>query len=207
MFLYIQHLRRIFVCSDNLCRLLLQWIYHFLYHEYLQHGHQQKATPQNVYHNMSFSSFRFFPHQFLVLHSLALFLHFVSQLSRSSDSPCVRHLFASFLLHTLEPVFTKRDKSDKIGIMKKENRKSYPSDLTDRQWKEIESLYTGMRKCKWSKRELTNAVLYLVDTGCKWRQLPHFPPYSTVHSFYRRARINGLWNKILKYVVGPVNTK
>ena len=59
-----------------------------------------------------------------------------------------------------------------------------------------------MRRCKWSKRELTNAVLYLVDTGCKWRQLPHdFPPYSTVHSFYRRARINGMWNKILKYVV------
>ena len=86
--------------------------------------------------------------------------------------------------------------------MQKGNRKSYPSDLTDRQWKEIEALYTGMRKCKWSKRELTNAVLYLVDTGCKWRQLPHdFPPYSTVHSFYRRARINGLWNKILKYVV------
>ena len=86
--------------------------------------------------------------------------------------------------------------------MKKENRKSYPSDLTDRQWKEIEALYTGMRKCKWSKRELTNAVLYLVDTGCKWRQLPHdFPPYSTVHSFYRRARIKGLWNKILEHVV------
>ena len=86
--------------------------------------------------------------------------------------------------------------------MKKENRKSYPSDLTDRQWKEIEALYTGMRKCKWSKRELTNAVLYLVDTGCKWRQLPHdFPPYSTVHSFYRRARINGLWNKILEHIV------
>ena len=80
--------------------------------------------------------------------------------------------------------------------MKKENRKSYPSDLTDSQWKEIESLYTGMRKCKWSKRELTNAVLYLVDTGCKWRQLPHDFP-----RFYRRARINGLWNKILKYVV------
>ena len=57
--------------------------------------------------------------------------------------------------------------------MQKENRKSYPSDLTDRQWKEIEPLYTEMRKCKWSKRELTNAVLYLVDTGCKWRQLPH----------------------------------
>ena len=40
--------------------------------------------------------------------------------------------------------------------MKKENRKSYPSDLTDRQWKEIESLYTGMRRCKWSKRNYKN---------------------------------------------------
>ena len=49
---------------------------------------------------------------------------------------------------------------------------------------------------------MTNAVLYLVDTGCKWRQLPHdFPPYSTVHSFYRRARISGLWDRILKHVV------
>ena len=82
-----------------------------------------------------------------------------------------------------------------------------PAMLPESQWKEIEALYTGMRKCKWSKRELTNAVLYLVDTGCKWRQLPHdFPPYSTVHSFYRRARINGLWNKILKYVVKKART-
>ena len=84
----------------------------------------------------------------------------------------------------------------------KEIRKSYPSDVTDKQWKEIEPLYTGMRNYKWSKRELTNAVLYLVDSGCKWRQLPHdFPPYSTVHSFYRRARKRGLWKKILDHLV------
>ena len=81
-------------------------------------------------------------------------------------------------------------------------RKSYPSDLTDEQWAEIEPLYSGMRNYTWSKRELTNAVLYLVDSGCKWRQLPHdFPPYSTVHSFYRRARISGLWDKILEHLV------
>ena len=74
--------------------------------------------------------------------------------------------------------------------MEEKERESYPSDLTDEQWEEIAPLYTGMRKCTWSKRELTDAVLYLVDSGCKWRQLPHdFPPYSTVHSFYRRARI------------------
>ena len=42
--------------------------------------------------------------------------------------------------------------------MKKENMKSYPSDLTDRQWKEIESLYTGMRKCKWNKKDYEFSV-------------------------------------------------
>lgn len=85
---------------------------------------------------------------------------------------------------------------------KGKGRKSYPSDLTDEQWAEIEPLYSGMRNYTWSKRELTNAVLYLVDSGCKWRQLPHdFPPYSTVHSFYRRARISGLWDKILEHLV------
>ena len=60
----------------------------------------------------------------------------------------------------------------------------------------------GNEKKQMEQKETDNEVLYLVDTGCKWRQLPHdFPPYSTVHSFYRRARINGLWNKISKYVV------
>ena len=59
-----------------------------------------------------------------------------------------------------------------------------------------------MRKYKHSKRELTNAVLYLVNSGCKWRQLPHdFPPVFTVHSFYRRARISGLWDRILEHLV------
>ncbi len=49
---------------------------------------------------------------------------------------------------------------------------------------------------------MTNAVLYLVDSGCEWRQLPHdFPPYSTVHSFYRRARICGLMDQILEHLV------
>ena len=91
--------------------------------------------------------------------------------------------------------------------MEEKRRKSYSSDLTDEQWEEIAPLYTGMRNCTWSKRELTDAVLYLVDSGCKWRQLPHdFPPYSTVHSFYRRARISGLWNKILEHLVKKTRT-
>ena len=91
---------------------------------------------------------------------------------------------------------------------KGEKREAYESDLTDEQWSEIEPLYEGMRTYKWSKRELTNGVLYLVDSGCKWRQLPHdLPPYSTVYSFYRRAQKSGLWEKILKHLVKVTREK
>jgi transposase len=84
----------------------------------------------------------------------------------------------------------------------KKRGQSYPSDLTDAQWMEIEPLFSGMRQYTWPKRELTDAVLYFVKTGCQWRQLPHdFPPYSTVHSFYRRARESGLWDRILQHLV------
>jgi putative transposase len=84
----------------------------------------------------------------------------------------------------------------------KKREQSYPSDLTDVQWAEIKPLLSGLREYTWPKRELIDAVLYFVKTGCQWRHLPHdFPPYSTVHSFYRRARIKGLWDKILHHLV------
>jgi len=41
-------------------------------------------------------------------------------------------------------------------MREKTRRQAYASDLTDKQWEEIEPLYTGMRTYKWSKRELTN---------------------------------------------------
>lgn len=82
-------------------------------------------------------------------------------------------------------------------------RKAYDTDLTDEQWKLIEPLmWKSGNKSKWEKRELINAVLYLVDSGCKWRQLPHdFPPYTTVLNLYRKAVREGLWDKILKMLV------
>jgi len=79
---------------------------------------------------------------------------------------------------------------------------NYPSDLTDVQWEQIAEYFPQGPNSDHHKRSLINAVLYLVDNGCKWRALPHdFPPYSTVHTFYRRARISGLWEKVLKATV------
>lgn len=82
-------------------------------------------------------------------------------------------------------------------------RKAYATDLTDSQWEIIKPLmWKDGNKSKWEKRELINAVLYLVDSGCKWAQLPHdFPPYTTVYNFYRKAVREGLWDKILKLLV------
>ena len=86
--------------------------------------------------------------------------------------------------------------------IKEQTRQAYPSDLTDIQWETIEPLYSNMRVYKWSKRELTNALLYVVKNGCQWRQLPHdFPPFQTVYSFYKRAKEKNLWDKILELLV------
>ena len=85
---------------------------------------------------------------------------------------------------------------------------NYPSDLTDSQWAEIEEYFPQGINSTHHKRSLINGVLYLVDNGCKWRALPHdFPPYSTVHSFYRRARLSGLWEKVLDAVIEKIRAE
>lgn len=88
----------------------------------------------------------------------------------------------------------------------KNERKKYDTDLSDKQWEIIEPLFGKPgNKSKWEKRELVNAVLYLVNSGCKWRQLPHdFPPYTTVSNFYRNAVGKGIWDNILNLLVTKI---
>ena len=80
-------------------------------------------------------------------------------------------------------------------------RIAYPSDLTDAQWrlivKRIPPAKDGGRHRSVNMREVVNGILYLVRTGCSWRQLPHdFPPWGTVHWYYRCFRLDGTWQKI-----------
>jgi len=81
----------------------------------------------------------------------------------------------------------------------------YSTDLADKQWAIIEPIFKsnkGTNLTKHPKRELVNAVLYLVKTGCQWRLLPNdFPPYVTVWSFYRRAVKAGKWEKAMDLLV------
>ncbi len=91
-------------------------------------------------------------------------------------------------------------------MIQKNERKRYASDLSDRQWAILAPLFPPAgNKSKWEKRELVDAVLYLVDNGCKWRNLPHdFPPYTTVANFYYAAIKSGLWEKIQAALVEKV---
>ena len=77
-------------------------------------------------------------------------------------------------------------------------RRRYPSDLTDLQWAlvspHIPPAKAGGRPRTTDMRAVLDAILYLLRTGCQWRQLPaDFPPWPTVHGYFRRWRIAGFW--------------
>jgi transposase len=73
--------------------------------------------------------------------------------------------------------------------------RTYPSDLTDRQWRLVKHLipvYPGGRPRKTRTRDVLDAVFYLLKTGCQWRFLPaDFPPRSTVWRYFNEWRHNG----------------
>jgi len=79
-------------------------------------------------------------------------------------------------------------------------RKPYDTDLTDDQFALVapflpEPKRTGRPPA--DLREVLNGIFYLVRSGCQWRLLPHdFPPWSTVHTWYRRWRTDGTRGRI-----------
>lgn len=109
-------------------------------------------------------------------------------------------------LYLIEPVFTSnkwiKDHHYKDGWWLSMR---YPTDLTDSRWELIKGHFAGMRTYKWSKIELINVVLYFEGSGCQWRLLLHgFPPYATEWSFYRRAKLLGLRERILHDLVEKI---
>jgi transposase len=77
----------------------------------------------------------------------------------------------------------------------------YPSDLTEQEWTILEPLIPparpGGRPRTTDMRAVINAILYLDRTGGQWRALPHeYPPWSTVWSYFRRWRNDGIWQRM-----------
>ena len=79
--------------------------------------------------------------------------------------------------------------------------KSYPSDLTDEQWELLSPLLPaakpGGRPRTVELREVLNAILYVLRTGCVWRMLPHdLPPWQTVYKYFRGFSEDGTWERV-----------
>jgi putative transposase len=77
-------------------------------------------------------------------------------------------------------------------------RKPYPSDLTDEQWKIIEPYIPperwGGRTRSVDMREVINGIGYLLRNGCAWRAIPHdLPNWGTCRHYYDRFRADGTW--------------
>jgi transposase len=80
-------------------------------------------------------------------------------------------------------------------------RARYDTDLTDREWAVLKSLVPavkgGGRPAEVERREIVNALLYMLRTGCQWRLLPHdLPNWKTVNTYFRLWRLDGTWPRI-----------
>jgi putative transposase len=90
-------------------------------------------------------------------------------------------------------------------------RKPYPSDLTDAQWEILvpfipePSAYSPREPI--SRREIVNGILYLLRTGCSWRQMPHdLPNGKTVYQYFRHWKLDGTWERAVSSLRGQVRT-
>lgn len=77
----------------------------------------------------------------------------------------------------------------------------YPTDLTDPEWTILLPLIPaakpGGRPRTTDMREVVNAILYSLRSGCQWRMLPtDFPPHQTVYHYFRTWRRSGVWERM-----------
>ncbi len=86
-------------------------------------------------------------------------------------------------------------------------RPAYPSDLTDAQWALLEPLLHERepigpgRPAIVPLREIVNTLLYMKQTGCPWRYLPHdLPPRSTVHYYFEKWSAEGTLEEVNRHL-------
>lgn len=84
-------------------------------------------------------------------------------------------------------------------------RKPYPSDLSDEEWSVLEPLVPkeksnrkkGGRPIVYPKREIVNAILYVVSSGCRWIDMPNdLPPGGIAWYYFNEWSKSGRWKRI-----------
>jgi transposase len=83
-------------------------------------------------------------------------------------------------------------------------------ELTDNQYNRIKHLLPQENKDKGSKggrpaksnRSMLNAMIYWLNTGVPWRDLPErFGSWKSVYTRFRRWTKQGVWEEILKSLI------
>ena len=80
-------------------------------------------------------------------------------------------------------------------------RTAYPTDLSDAEWSYLEPYLPASKTIGRPKihqtRKVLDAIFYILKSGCAWRLLPwDFPPWKTVHHYFRTWCIDGTWEKL-----------
>lgn len=76
--------------------------------------------------------------------------------------------------------------------------------MTDTEWERVRELLPrqkpGQGRPRRDDRQVLRAILWVMDTGSSWRDLPEedFGPNSTAHGRYRKWCKEGLWARIVK---------
>src|SRR5258708_20160512 len=81
------------------------------------------------------------------------------------------------------------------------SRMPYPSDVTDEEWAILEPLIPGEkpggRPQEIERREIVNAIVYVLRSSCPWRMLPHdLPRWFTAYWYFRRWKQQGIWEQV-----------
>jgi putative transposase len=81
-------------------------------------------------------------------------------------------------------------------------QKSYTTDLSDEEWAILGPLLAPRRGGKGrpptiERREVADAIFYVLRTGCQWRDLPEgFPHWNTVYGYFAKWRDDGTWERV-----------
>src|SRR5438105_7688928 len=85
---------------------------------------------------------------------------------------------------------------------------SYPTNVSNSQWQIISKFLDTDRSRKYELREIINAILYLVKSGCQWRMLPgDFPKWPIVYYYFRTWKKNAVLEEIHESLVEKIRKK
>ena len=95
----------------------------------------------------------------------------------------------------------------------KQKRKPYPSDITIKQFQLIEPFIKRRRRKRGrppaDMYEVVNGMLYILSTGCRWRDLPHDYgiSYVTCYRQFIKWVKNGTLKKVFEELKHKANKK